>query len=98
MPASPNNEHAKLEDEEIYETVLDHKYSARPDHGRIQSAQPSQQLAVTSFNTSEPEKSPNILKDGATGGIGEDTIRPKLYQPLAIVQTTNEGDYASRKI
>lgn len=101
MPASPvpRNEHAKLDDEEIYDTVLDHNYSARPDHCRIQSAQPSQKLTPTYCNTSVcfPERSPNILNEGGGGGTEDATRRARLYQPL--VYTANkEGDYASRKI
>ena len=76
MPASPSNKESKLEEEEIYETVLDHDYSvSKPQQYQVPrtntfvSPQLSQKLAVTNPQ-SFPGKSSNESGGKMSGGYG----------------------------
>ena len=69
MPASPSNKESKLEEEEIYETVLDHDYSiSRPQQYQIPctntfvSPQLSQRLAAPNLQ-GFPGKSSSVVSD-----------------------------------
>ena len=112
-PASPSNKESKLEEEEIYETVLDHDYSvSRPQQHQIPSTntsvspQLSEKLAATKNFSG---KSFNVVNEGggkrsgqyerAAKGTGgiEDSTSAEQYQSL-MQMASSEDDYTSVNI
>lgn len=76
MPASPSNKEAKLEEEEIYETVLDHNSSVSIPHqyqipctNTCVSPQLAQEPATKS--KSFPGKTSNECGGKVSGGYGQ---------------------------
>ena len=113
MSASPSNKESKLEEEEIYETVLDQDYSvSRPQQHQIPSTntfvspQLSQKLAATKsfsgkgFNVVNEDGGKRSGQYGrAAKGTGgiEDSTSAKQYQSLLQV-ASSEDDYTSLNI